>query len=101
MIPYHVQYWLDVQDAVERIHFDAVDDYSRHVRIVVTAERGGLRLFRGVAFLGVAIHWQLSFLGSRVAPEPSECTPGRSRCTRLRGPTRGRLASVVARLGHE
>ena len=53
MIPYHVQYSLDVQYAVGRIHFDAVDD-SRHVRIAVAAERGGLWLARGVAFLGVA-----------------------------------------------
>lgn len=52
-IPYRVQYQLDVQYAVGRIHFDTVDEYARYAANVVEAETRPAPITPTVALWGV------------------------------------------------
>ena len=52
-IPYRVQYQLDVQYAVGRIHFDAVEEYAHYAANVVEAESRQGPIARRVALWGV------------------------------------------------
>jgi hypothetical protein len=51
-IPYRFQYQIDVQYAVGRIHFDALDDYAQYARSIVESENRQRVRQRRVIFFG-------------------------------------------------
>ncbi|APR86682.1 Twin-arginine translocation protein TatB [Minicystis rosea] len=70
-IPYRLQYELDVQYAVGRIHFDTLDEHAAYARSVAQAEQGTITLPRRAAFF---------------APENTDDRSTRASASMLAGP---------------
>ena len=101
-IPYRFQSQLDVQYAVGRIHFDALDDYASYAASVVAAEGGQVQLPRRMDLFGVANPMdQATALSARhlVAPLQQELAsdfPDWSFATAMKGQaTKARLAELI------
>lgn len=102
-IPYRVQYQLDVQYAVGRIHFDTIDEYARYAANVVEAEARPRPITRTVALWGVehpgdrATHATAHHLVGPLADYLERDQADRWQVTRFLGEhaTKARLASLL------
>jgi hypothetical protein len=102
-IPYRVQYQLDVQYAVGRIHFDTLDEYARYAANVIEAETRPRPLARTLAMWGVenagdrATHASARYLAAPLADYLERDQADRWKVTRFIGEhaTKARLASLL------
>jgi hypothetical protein len=102
-IPYRMQYQLDVQYAVGRIHFDTVEEYARYAANVVDAEARPGPSIRTVALWGVenpgdrATHASARHLVAPLADYLERGEADRWHVTRFLGDhaTKARLAALL------
>ena len=102
-IPYRVQYQLDVQYAVGRVHFDTIDEYARYAANVVEAEARPRPLTRTLAMWGVenpgdrATHASARHLVAPLADYLERDQAQRWKVTRFIGEhaTKARLAGLL------
>jgi hypothetical protein len=102
-IPYRMQYQLDVQYAVGRIHFDTVEEYARYAGNVVDAETRPGPTMRTVALWGVenpgdrATHASARHLVAPLADYLERGQAERWQVTRFLGEdaTKSRLADLL------
>jgi hypothetical protein len=101
-IPYRIQYQLDVQYAVGRLHFDTVDEYAAYARGVVEAETGRVTRPARATFFGVAnpgdtaTELSLAYLVEPLASAAADRLAGDGAVERVLGEqaTRARLGDV-------
>ena len=104
-IPYRLQYQLDVQYAVGRIHFNTLEEYAQYARSVVTAEKGKVLLPRRAAFFGVqnrddrATDLSANQLVAPLAKKMADDQKGRGWGVEIISPSESKKARLVQLLG--